>query len=132
MEIDLVERLLAEKYLAGNPSCKYVFSLDLLSLYRNLNLNSGLSHLSFIQALQGNFSPIKILDCQPELENLSLYRAFVDAVSEYRIAAYKLDNLEFLNVSTSEIFQGCYFCPRVIRLFYSFLDQRSWKSPRSN
>jgi hypothetical protein len=49
------------------------------------------------------------------VEKHSIYRAFLNAVSEYRIAAYKIETLDFLDSECKKIFEGCYSCPRVIR-----------------
>lgn len=49
--VNLAECILAEGYIPGNPSCKFVFNLSIMDLYRNLNLAAGISHHGFIKAL---------------------------------------------------------------------------------
>lgn len=102
----LDKRLLYLRLFPGGSNryqMKSAFSLDLLSLYRELNLTSGVSTYNVFNAIhraQNNPNPPK----------QTIYQAFLRAIFEWR--SMKLDTELLVPIGQSELFQGCRACPR--------------------
>lgn len=78
---------------------RVAFSLDLLDLYRQLLLSSGLSKLVFIQAI----SAIQDKDFD------SMYKHFISTMTEYTHTMFNTETLLFMDMQ--HLFKGCYSCP---------------------